>query len=71
MVPKWDNVPKMGQLVPARVAEHAAQLSNMLGVIGHPQALLGLVELQFNLPDGGGGHKHSRPNVGPPLSNIS
>ena len=59
-----------GEFPLARLAKHAAQLSNTLGVIGHPQAMLGLMELEFNLPDGGGGHRHSRPNVGPPLPGI-
>jgi hypothetical protein len=47
------------QFLLARLAEHAAQLGNTLGVIRHPQALLGLVELEFNLPDGGG-VRHAR-----------
>jgi hypothetical protein len=37
----------------ARLAEHAAQLPDALGVIGQPHAVLGLFEFELNLSDSG------------------
>jgi hypothetical protein len=53
-----------GQLLLARLSEHAAQLHDALGVIRHRHAAFGLFEFELDLLDGGGHGLRSQAAVG-------